>query len=183
MTYSISLKWIGLLFGLLLLAGHGLALAKGGAVQRWLTGLPRSFKLGAAILTVDWLWTEILVLRMDWGEFYYLRKPIACLLPVGFYLTLKFVDDYLAARALGILALLAAAPMLDSAFLQPATSRLLVVLLAYAYAILGMLWVGQPHLLRDQIGWVQRSASRWQFVVGAGLAYGAALLLCALVFY
>ncbi len=62
-------------------------------------------------------------------------------------------------------------------------SRLLVVVLAYVWIIMGMLWVGQPHLLRDQIGWLNRSAARWQGAVGAGIAYGAVVLLCALVWY
>ena len=60
---------------------------------------------------------------------------------------------------------------------------MLVVVLAYVWVVFGMLWVGQPHLLRDQISWVNRSASRWQLAVGGGLAYGALLLLCALVWY
>ena len=37
--------------------------------------------------------------------------------------------------------------------------------------------------LRDQIGWVTRSALRWKAALIGGIAYGAALLLCALVWY
>jgi len=183
MTYALSLKLVGLVCGLWLVASHGWALARAGATQRWLTGLPRSFPTGVVLLTIAWLWTEALAYEMDWGEFYYLRLPIVCLLPVAFFLVIKFVDDFLAARALGILALLAAAPLLDAAFLQPPFSRLLVVVLAYVYAVAGMLWVGQPHLLRDQIAWVQKSAWRWQLAGGAGVVYGAALLVCAVAFY
>ena len=85
-----------------------------------------------------------------------------------FYLVIRYVDDFLAVRALGILGILAASPVLDAAFLQPPESRKLVVLLAYVWIVLGMVWVGVPHVLRDQIGWLNRSATRWQAAAGGG---------------
>ncbi len=183
MMYDIPLKWIGLLLGLLLIGTHGFGLAREATTRRWLAALPRSFTLGVAILSLDLIWTFFLMLKMDWGEFYNLQKPMMILLPVAFFLTIRFVDEFLAARALGILGLLVAAPLLDAAFLQPPVSRLLVVVLAYVYVVLGMFWIGIPHSLRDQIGWVTRSATRWKAALVGGIAYGAALLLCALVWY
>ena len=100
-----------------------------------------------------------------------------------FFLTVHFVDEFLAVRALGILALLAASPLLDAAFLQPPMSRLLVVLVAYGWIVAGMFWVAQPHLLRDQIAWVGRNAARWTLAAGAGVVYGLLLLFCALAWY
>ncbi len=184
MTHSLfSLKAVGLIVGLLLVAGHALAFLQPQTVQGWLTRLPRSREAGLAVLTVDFLWTWLLAFNMDWGEFYYVQKPILIALPIVFYLVIRFVDEFLSARALGILGLLAAAPLLDAAFLQPPASRLLVVVLAYAWIVLGMFWVGQPHLLRDQIGWLLRSGARWRLAVGAGLVYGGLMLVCALAFY
>jgi hypothetical protein len=183
MNYSLSLKTVGLIVGILLVGSHAAALVQGPGAKRWLSALPRSYKTGVVLLTIDGLWTELLALQMDWGEFYYLQKWIVILLPVCYFLTLRFVDDYLAVRALGILALLAAAPLLDAAFLQPQESRLFVVVLAYVWIVFGMLWVGQPHLLRDQIGWVQRSAARWRILSAGGVVYGLALLVCAVAWY
>ncbi len=183
MNYDLSLKTVGLLVGLFVLASHVFAMARPAEVQRFLTGLPRSRRIGEVLLLIDLLWAFGLAWKMDWGEFYYLQNYILILLPVFAYLTWQFVDEFLAVRALGILLLLAAAPLLDAAFLQPQMSRLLVVVLAYVWVVFGMLWVGQPYLLRDQIGWVSRSASRWKLAVGSGLVYGALLLLCALVLY
>jgi hypothetical protein len=183
MNYDFTLKTVGLIVGIWLIASHAGALAQGAGAMRWLTGFPRSYRAGVVLLTIDWLWTELLALRMDWGEFYYLQKWIVILLPVCFFLTLRFVDDYLAVRALGILLLLAAAPLLDAAFLQPPESRLLVVVLAYVWIVFGMLWVGQPHLMRDQIGWMQKSAMRWRVAMASGLVYGLVLLVCALAWY
>lgn len=183
MTYEITLKTAGILVGLLLIAGHLFALLRPGQVRDWLAKLPRSHSVGVALLGIDLVWTFWLALKMDWGEFYYLRQPMLFLLPVFAFLVVKFVDEYLAVRALGILCLLVAAPLLDSAFLQPQTSRLLLVTLAYVWIVLGMFWIAIPHVLRDQIGWLLRSANGWKAAVMGGMAYGAALLLCALVWY
>ena len=183
MDYTFKLKTVGLLLGLFLVVSHGMGLARPEASQRWLVGFPRSQKAGVAILGVDFVWTLWLVFTMDWGEFYYLRVPMIVALPIFFYLTIRYVDEFLSVRALGILALLAAAPLLDAAFLQPPVSRLLVVVLAYAWIVMGMFWIAQPHLLRDQIGWLGRNAARWTLAVGAGIIYGLLMLLCALAWY
>lgn len=181
--YGLSLKLVGLLVGLLLCGAHVLAYLREADTRQWIKRFPRSHSIGVALLCVDLLWAFWMAWVMDWGEFYYVQKYILILLPVFFFLTLQFVDEFLAVRALGILMLLAAAPLLDAAFLQPVASRLLLVVLAYGWIVVGMFWVGKPHLMRDQIDWVQRSALRWKAAVLAGIVYGAVLLLCALVFY
>ena len=99
---------------------------------------------------------------------------------VAYFLTLKFVDDFLAVRALGILLLLAAEPVLEAAFLRPETSRLLLTVLAYAWVVMGILWVGMPYKLRDQIGFVAKTEGRWRLAALGGVIYGIAVLVCAL---
>ena len=180
---ALSLKTVGIVVGLLLIATHVLAFLQPATVRRWLGRLPRSHEAGIAVLTVDLIWTWLAAFNMDWGEFYYVQRPVLVALPVVFYLVIRYVDEFLSARALGILGLLAAAPVLRAAFLQPPESRLLVVVLAYGWVVMGMLWVGQPHLLRDQIGWLGRTAARWRLAAGAGIAYGLLTLVCALAFY
>ncbi len=183
MNYGFSLKLVGVVVSLLLIGAHVFAFLRGDDTRRLLKGFPRSRQAGVALLTVDLAWAFWLSWVMDWGEFYYMQKWILVLLPVFYVLTIQFVDEFLAVRALGILMLLAGGPLLDAAYLQPPVSRLLVVVLAYVWIVLGMFWVGQPHLLRDQFDWVQRSAGRWQAAVMAGIVYGAVTLVCALAFY
>ena len=179
----LSLKTVGVLIGLLWTAAHTLMLLRPAQTRGWLQQFPRSRVAGLALLTVDFLWTYVLAYTMDWGEFYYLQVPVMVALPVFFFLVIKYVDDFLSVRALGILGLLAAAPVLDAAFLRPPVSRLLVVALAYAWVVLGILWVSMPHVLRDQIGWLNRSAVRWQAAAVAGIAFGVVVLLCAVAWY
>jgi hypothetical protein len=181
MIYSLSLHTAGFVAGALL------ALLSLGAlilpVGRLLPQFPRSRIAGAALLTIDLIWSFWLLATMEMGEFAGFRRPLLFILPVGFILVLRFVDEFLAVRALGILCLLAAEPLLDAAFLRPETSRLLVTVFAYLMIVVGLIWVTMPYQLRDQIQWITRSAERWRSLSLFGLLFGAAILVCALVAY
>ena len=179
----LSLKVVGLLIGLAWTAAHVLMILRPAETRGWLQKFPRSRLAGLVLLTVDFLWTYVLAYTMDWGEFYYLQTPVMFALPVFVFLVVRYVDDFLSVRALGILGLLAAAPVLDAAFLRPPLSRLLVVALAYAWVVMGMVYVSIPHVLRDQISWLNQSAARWRAAAVAGIAYGVVVLLCAVAWY
>ena len=131
------------------------------------------------LLTIDLIWSLLASRTMEMGEFSNFRRPLLIILPVGYFLVLKFVDEFLAVRALGILCLLAAEPLLDAAFLRPEMSRLLVTVLAYLMIVAGLLWVTMPYLLRDQIAWSTRTAGAWRIVAGVALVSGIAVATCA----
>ncbi len=120
---------------------------------------------------------------MEMGEFSGFRKPLLFALPVGFLLVLRFVNEFLAVRALGILFLLAAEPLLEAAFLRYEASRLFVTVFAYVMIVAGLFWVTMPYLLRDHIQWSTRSTGRWRAINAIGLVYGAVILLCAITRY
>ena len=183
LTYNPDLKTVGIVVGLLLIAAHAVAFLKPQVTQTWLKALPRSNFWGIAILAIDAVWAWFLVRGLDMGEFSAFQRPLLILIPIAFYLTIRYVDEFLAARALGILCLLAAEPLLCAAFLKPQTSRLLLVVLAYVWIVAGMFWIGMPYLLRDQIGWVQQTMGRWKAAAFAGLLYGLAILTFAFTSY
>jgi hypothetical protein len=120
---------------------------------------------------------------MEMGEFSAFRKPLLIALPIAYVLALRFLDEFLAVRALGILCLLAAEPLLDAAFLRYEASRLLLTVFAYLLIVAGLFWVMIPYLLRDQINWSTRSAARWRCVHGVALLYGAVILAFAFLRY
>ena len=179
MIYSLSLHTAGLIAGFLLALLSLLLLP----VRNSLSHFPRSRLAGAILLTIDLVWSFWLLVTMEMGEFSSFRRPLLFILPVGFLLVLRFVDEFLAVRALGILCLLAAEPLLDAAFLRPETSRVLVTLLAYLMIVAGLLWVTMPYLLRDLLDWSLKITSRWQLLSGLALAYGVAILICTFVAY
>jgi hypothetical protein len=181
MIYHLSLHAVGLMAGALLALLSLAAIFL--PVRNFLPRFPRSRTAGAALLTVDLIWSFWLLATMEMGEFASFRRPLLIILPVGFILVLKFVDEFLAVRALGILCLLAAEPLLDAAFLRPEASRLLVTVLAYLMIVAGLFWVTMPYLLRDQIHWSTKTAGRWQLLSGLGGVFGVAILVCAFLAY
>lgn len=180
---DISLKTVGLVVGLALVLGHLAALLKPEPVKAWLKALPRNEKFGLVLVAIDFAWALLVWSEMDLGEFYNVERPVQLILVAGCIGVMIYVREFLAVRAIGFFFILAAAPILDAAFLEPPQSRLLLVALSYAWIIIGMFWVGMPFLMRDQIDWALAEAKRWKPLVLAGLVYGALVLGCAVAFY
>ncbi len=177
----LDLRLVSLLCGLWLIFTHGFALLRPAPVQKWLRKLPRSKPAGGLLLIIDSIWALVLIATMDLGEFSHLRTILLAVILVATFLTFRFVDEFLAVRALGILMLLVAEPLIEAAFLKPETGRLLLVAWAYALAILGMVWVGLPYLMRDQIDWLRKSKAAWSAAAFGGLAFGGLLTAFAII--
>ena len=183
MIYHLSLQTAGFIAGVFLLLVGMSGLIRPGVSQAAARRLPRSRVAGFVFLTVAFFWSFWLLATMEMGEFSSFRKPLLVILPIGFLLVLRFVDEFLAARALGILFLLAAEPLLDAAFFRSEASRLLVTVFAYLLIVAGLFWVTMPYLLRDQINWSAHSNGRWRLTHGIAFLYGAAILACAVTQY
>jgi hypothetical protein len=182
MIYPFSLQQMLLFVGLLLVTSHLLALLKPDPVKAWLCKLPRARGLGALLTIVAAGWFTGVITVMDLGEeFTKLERVFQIAIPTAALLMILFVPELLAARALGSLALLAALPLLDAAFMRDSVFGKFLVVLAYVWVFTGLFWVGMPYLLRDQIAWVTGCPHRWRVAVFAGIAYGALLLVGAVV--
>jgi hypothetical protein len=176
---SLKLQTVAIILGIALVVLHAFALMSASLVKHWLKSFPRSRTMGITLLTMVSLWAFWLAATMDLGEFSTYRGMLKLVIPLAWFLSLQFVDEFLSVRALGILLLLLAEPVLEATFLNPQSSRLLLVVLAYAWAVAGLFWVGMPYLLRDQIAWWSKTDLRWRSACFAGIAYGAAILIFA----
>ncbi|MGZ5553357.1 MAG: hypothetical protein ACXWHF_06930 [Chthoniobacterales bacterium] len=183
MIYHLSLKTAGILAGLFLLLVSLPSLFRPTLGRDWFTKLPRSRPAGILLFTIAFIWTFWLLATMEMGEFSSFRKPLLIALPVGYFLVLRFVNEFLAVRALGILYLLAAEPLIEAAFLRYESSRLLVTVFAYILVVKGLFFVTMPYVMRDQIDWGTRTTGRWMSLNAIALAYGAALLAFAFTIY
>jgi len=176
--YYLSLQAAGIIAGVFLVLISLPGLLKPGlaaAAQKF----PRSHLAGVFLLTICLVWTFWLLATIQMGEFSAFRRPLLVTLPIGYGLVLRFVGEFLAVRALGILCLLAAEPLLDAAFLRYEPSRLLVTVLAYLLVLAGLFWVAIPYVLRDQVNWSTRSVFRWRFLHVIVLIYGCVILTFA----
>lgn len=180
MIYHLSLQTAGLAAGFLLILTHAWAMAWPGAIPS-VRAFPRSRAAGTVLLIVAAVWSFLLVRSIDLGEFSRLRGIMLIGIVGGSILTWRFVEEFLAARALGMLLLLSADPLLESAMLRQEESRLLLVFLAYAWVVAGLFLVGMPYLLRDAVAFVTSRASVWRISAAAGLVYGIVLIVLALI--
>lgn len=168
-------------------------IAKPALVQGWLRRFPRNPLAGQIILGIGMGWFWLLVapdglgklsaLQMDLGEFNNIKPLLRILVPAALVAVCVSVRDFLAVRALGLLGLMVASPLLESAFLKDPASRLLVPVYAYALLTASLFWVGMPYLFRDAVTWATASEGRWKMLSFAGLGYGIATLVCAFAFW
>ena len=183
MIYPLTLQSVGLITGVVLLAVHALALLRSNDSLKFLRQFPRSRAMGTLLIGLAAIWSFLLIQSMDLGEFARLRTPMLVAIVVGAFLAWKYVEEFLAVRAMGMLALLAAEPLLEAAFMRHETSRLLLVVLAYVWIINGLFWVGMPWIMRNQITWLTAKMRRYQAAVWAGVFYSGAVILCAVFFW
>ncbi len=186
----IPLAVAGYLMAAYLLAAHGAMLWKPDFCRAWLRKLPRHHTAGVYTLAVGLIWFWLLVapeglwvfsaLTMDIGEFNAVKPWLRILVPLAFLGMVIYVKEFLFVRALGVVALMAAGPLLEAAFNKDPASRLLVPLFAYILLTKGLFWVGMPYTFRDAVTWATASEQRWKTLAFAGLAYGAVTLGCAL---
>jgi len=180
--YHLSLQAAGIISGafLILISLPGLIKPDLASIAQ---KFPRSHVAGVFLLTICLVWTFWLLATIQMGEFSAFRRPLLIALPIGYGLALRFVDEFLAVRALGILCLLAAEPLLDAAFLRYEPSRLLITVFAYALIVAGLFWVAIPYVLRDQINWSTRSVFRWRCLHAITFIYGGVILTLAFTRY
>jgi len=183
MIYHVSLQNTGLAAGLLLILCHAVAFFRGRQAADFARSFPRSRTAATILLAVAAVWSFLLVRTIDLGEFSTLRSPMLIGIVAGGILSWIFVEEFLAVRALGMLLLLAADPLLESAVLRGEPTRLLLVVLAYAWIVAGLFFVGMPYVLRDMIAWVTARAGRWKAGCLAGLAWGIAIFACAILLW
>ncbi|MDF1657557.1 MAG: hypothetical protein P1U58_08085 [Verrucomicrobiales bacterium] len=180
---GIPLKAMGIVIGLWLVLSHCFALLRPDLVKAQLKGFPRNERIGIPLVIIGFAWAFILWSCMDLGEFFKIEKPVQMIIVGVCVGVIIYVKEFIAVRALGFLMILAAAPILDSAFLKEPQSRLLLVAFAYAIAVKGMFWVGMPYLMRDQINWLIADKKRYVVGAGAGLIYGVVVLICAILWW
>lgn len=180
---DMSMQTAALIVGLLLLASHVWALLKAPALMDKLKAVPRSQNVGTVVLTICFIWAWVIASSLDLGDFQRLRWLGQFAVPVVFVAMLFWVNEYLGARSIGILLLLASCPVLDAAFLQPPASRVALSLICYVWITLGLFWVGMPYTMRDQIAWATRTPGRFKALALAGAVYGVVLLALSFTAY
>ncbi|MGB0774675.1 MAG: hypothetical protein ACPG32_14590 [Akkermansiaceae bacterium] len=190
---NIPLPVAGYVLAAWLIALHLWMLLKPEESKKFLIGLPRNKVLGPWLMGIGMAWFWLLIapeglgiissLTMELGDFNKAKRPLQFLVPFAAAGMILHVKEFLTVRGLGLIALMAAAPLLASAWQDPPLSRLLVPIIAYAAVFKGLFWVGMPYTMRDAITWATKTNSRYKLLSLGGLGYGIAVLACSILFW
>ena len=184
---EIPLNLAGYALAAWLILSHLWMLVKSDEAMEFLKKFPRNQIAGAILMAIGMAWFWLLIvpfkspIAMDLGEFNGAKMILLVAVPVVAYLMITGVKEFLAVRGLGVVSLMAAAPLLAAAWMEPATGRLLVPIFAYGMLTVGLFCVGMPYLLRDTITWAIASSTRFKALALGGFAYGIAVLACSII--
>lgn len=152
-------------------------------IQAWMAAFPRNIWAGRILAAVDialvtWL---LATQRFEWVD---ARRPLLyAAAPAAYLLIVFFMDELLSVRALGGLFLLIPFWILNTAFLHPAQSRLLMTAFAYLMVVVGMVLVWSPYLFRKFVTRLNSSAPLGSLIALGGSALGLAMIVLGLVVY
>jgi hypothetical protein len=96
MIYDLNLQTAGMVAGSLLVLLTLPGFFKPTFVQNWMKRFPRSGIAGIILLTLILVWSFWLLATMEMGEFSSFRRPLMIVLPIGYVLVLRFVEEFLA---------------------------------------------------------------------------------------
>ena len=183
MTYFVSLKLTAIIIGVFYLATHLPGALIPDRIIPLAKPLPRNYPLGVILMLAATIWFVALTGLMDLGELSDVRGQLMAVWAVAGLLVVIFVPGYLAIRGLGCLLLLAAAVMLDAAFLVQTPARFVVTILAYGWVVKGMVLVYSPHLGRDGVHFIMKTPERYRLFCWPGVALGVALIALGVFVY
>lgn len=176
MDYPLTLEVAVFLVGALLLLSHLFAVFRPVAAQSFIDRFPRSLGWGALLFTIAVAWFLVAVVYGDLGEMTEWRPKIVVGSVVAYAIMMRWQPEFLSIRAIGMLALLAANPLLQSAFLRPEVSRLALVGLVYVWITLGLFAIGMPYRFRSLASVMIRDGRLWRLAGWSGVAYGTLLI-------
>jgi hypothetical protein len=174
--YDFSLSTVGWCLGLLYILTHGAALLWPEPVEHFLRGFHRNETVGRGVFVLAAAWAGWCLWHMELMEYTPYRGLFLLFVVVLAIAALILLPAYIGVRGLGIHLLLGANVLLDAAFLRDEPSRLLLVVLAYAYIVAGMFLAGMPYLFRDAVDWCYASPVRARAAWSAGLIFGLVLI-------
>lgn len=183
----LNLPLVSFLLGIGLVGLHAWMLYAPTASLRFLKKFPRNAPLGIGLLIVGLLWFWMIIspkglhflsaFQMDLGDFNNTKPLLQLIIPIAGFALAYPPREFLSIRALGLLALLLAYPLLSAAFMRPESYKILVVIYAYALLIKGMFWVGMPPLFRDTVAWVTQHPKCYKAGAILGIIYGGLLII------
>ncbi|MEI6970304.1 MAG: hypothetical protein WCL44_02200 [bacterium] len=180
----ISLSTVSLAAGLALAILSAPALLFPDLARKWCGAFPRNTAAAWVLTAIDLAWAATLLYSspmlagVEWA-----RRLCLVLAPVAFFLIVFFIDELLAARALGGLLVLVPRPVLDAAFINTSDWKLVMTALSYIVVVAGIVLILSPFRFRQVTGIVMKTNGRSRLAGAMGLSTGILVLVLALTVY
>lgn len=181
MMSELTIWTLGL--AVVLLACHGYCAALPHAARKAMAAFPRDRWAGRILATVALLWAAWLVYQTPIGRFEYLKPWLYVVTPITIGLTLVWMQELLAARALGGLLLLYPAPILFWARLHDSQLSLVMTVVAYSMVIKGIALVLSPYWFRKAVERVMVSNRACRIIGSIGVMFDLLLVVLAVAVY
>jgi hypothetical protein len=174
--YTILTGFLFVIFGGLFLSGNL-------SVKSKFVSFPRSRLLSYILMTIGTCWFllgHVMQLgEADFGDYKHIITMLSiCILVSAFF----FTKDFLAVRALSIITLLYSREVLDSAFLQEPSARLLLVSVVYVMILVALYLGAYPYRMRDFFSFIYGRGRRNKYLGGCFMLCGLSLLLSVLAY-
>ncbi len=170
-----------LLVGFVLLALGGALVADTSFIRSAIRAFPRSKAAAYVVFGIAAAWFLYRVSHLSEADFGQFRTQLFIGFAAVAVLSFIYVSEFLAVRGLAALILLAAGPLLATAFTHyEIPQRLFMVSIVYAALTFALYLGAVPYRLRDVIEWMQRVPGRARWVGALFAAYG--LLLAGVAF-
>jgi|GEM_PF-4614075 len=181
--YPFTLAQVAIALGILYILTHGLLLWKYETGREIMLSIHRNKPLGMAVFCLAAAWFLGLIMNIDLMEWSDHRNTfiIAIVLVAG--LAVFYLPEYLGVRGVGIILILSTKLMLDSTLFHPGQARLLIVCLAYLYAVIGIFIGASPYLWRDGMALFYRNEKVARIGLAAGILFGLLLIALGIFVY
>lgn len=183
MYHFVPLKAVAIAVGAAIIATRLPGVLKPQVYRDWLRKFPRAVVPGIVFLSIALVWCLIIVngAREDGMA---VPKNFVYLFLIGVcagLIALKF--DFLAVRGLAILLMMIAKVVVDSANQLETPWRLVMTVLAYAWAVVAIWFTVSPYRMRDLIEWATATDGRLRLLSAVGCVFGAFLIGLGLFVY
>ena len=174
---------ISLITGIVFLLIHLPCLISPKLSSQFLFSFSRNKPLGWILTAISIVWAAYLLNQVPLGKFDVVKDYLMILTPVAIGLIIFFMDELLAARALGGLFILIPAPMLVAARTSDSALRLIIVVVAYSIVIAGIIFILNPYKLRKLFIKILASEESTRIVGVDGAIVGLALIVLSFTVY
>ena len=179
---STYLALFSIILGVFTLAPALFSLVAPVPAARVYRAFPRSVWPGRILAVICVVCSAIWSISMPFPFLPPLRPWLWIIVPLVVAAFWIYIPDLLSCRAFGGLLALVPSPLLHAAQWHPSAWRYVIIVYAYALAVLGMFYIALPYLMRDHITWAHGTPLRARVIAASFAALGALLIALSVLY-